>query len=776
MDDRRPRISATVAPTPSAPAHVRPATDPLRPAGRPWAAAAMTLIAMLAVDAAERVDPLRSAVTALLLVTVALIAYPPLTARLRAQAADLRVDGRLLGIAAAIACAAGAALSLFETGGRLASLDVLLLAAGAKLLPVLLAFSAQRRVELMLAALATVVTLAGTIFSRTTEATPLIFLFVLAGIGWCVTRLDPSISFAGPGLRRAVGVCAAAVVGFGAIGLAGQGTEVARAISGFMPSSGGVGSANDAALSGVGDGSDEVAGDDAASAGFDQTDRFTESGQDGLYDLWIESYGQPVVSGESQKMVGLRPQDVTVVTGSDKQDFRTGRPFELRRRHPRPEPADRHQSEALAYVHGRVPLHLRLATFDRYDGYAWQPEAPRDIAAALERRRGQDWFFLIDRPDSAALAEPDRHQVKVASLSTRVLPLPVAPLQYRLGRSTRVGFFRELSGGLLGTVRPSLPSGAVVDVVSHTHRPESRDDSQLPVPRPGRHANAAHPMIDGEQIAAWAGSARGWARVDAIVRGVTASARYQRGAAIDSDDPLADFITGRLPGASYHYASAVAIALAEAGYPVRLVSGLYADPASHQPADDITPLTYRDLHFWVELKLLTGAWAPLEVTPGYALLSPRPSHAQQLAALAAEMLAVAGRNAGWLSLAGLATFAAWVARRRLIEAADLAVWAVRCLGAPNRRIPLTLALLDRRWRRAGQARPAHVTHAAWLRRAGNFVQRPVPLLTFAHDAERYLYHPAAGRQQVAALGALYHVVLAGVPTRRPDNRPAQGAP
>lgn len=81
----------------------------------------------------------------------------------------------------------------------------------------------------------------------------------------------------------------------------------------WVPTAGGDGAGDENARRGSGDGPDEMSGQSASSVGFDRSDTFSESGRDGLYDLWVEAYGQPVKPADQQKMIGLKPKDVRVV-------------------------------------------------------------------------------------------------------------------------------------------------------------------------------------------------------------------------------------------------------------------------------------------------------------------------------------------------------------------------------------------------------------------------------------------------------------------------------
>jgi len=649
---------------------------------------------------------------------------------------------RTLPAVVAVTATAGLLRHGVESDGRVAALDVLLLGAAGGAMPALLAFAWQPRVAGLLGVLSGFAVVTATSFAGGAESVGLALAYCVAAALWMSGRAGRP----GPTWRVAAGVAVATVVVGAVAGLLFARDPSMRGLAGFVPSSGGTGGGAASARSGVGDGPDEVAGDHATATGYDQTDRFAESAGDGLYDLWVESYGAPVKSaGQQQKRVGLRPDDVRVVEAPDRQDLRSGRRFELRRRTPRRDPdaaATRPAGgDALAYVEGRAPLHLRLTTFDHFDGSAWHEASPRRIAASL-RPDGGGWFTLVDHPDCAAFGRTERHRIKLAGLRTDVLPMPPAPRRCRVGRVDKVGFFRESRGGLLGLNRDRVPAGSVVEVEAHTFDLARRSDAELVTPRVGRWA--AETTVSGPVRALaerWAGDAPpGWRQVDAVVAGLRGHARLRRGAAFDDDvgSPLDAFLLTHRVGDDYHFATAAAVILDALGYRARLVGGLYADPADFDAAHGHTPVRPGDAHFWVEVKLRTGAWMPIEPTPGYRLLGPRMGWADHAHAAARRAGALARRNAAAVAGAALVLVAAAVWRRRLLDGLDLARWHVAVRGSPAGAVRHTLALLERRARRRGRGRAAHVTPSAWLTRTPG---RDVA--AFAAWVDRFAYGPPA---------------------------------
>jgi hypothetical protein len=698
--------------------------------------AVMVALALVAAEQLERAGWTSGILFALTL-TLAAVALAPLAARHAA------VAGRNLAIAATLATFAGAARHFFEPSGRVAPLDVLLLSAATLLMPTLLVFSFRERIEPLLAAIAAVVLIVSTSFASDPRVQWLVPPFLAAGSAWLFARTHGHgwRGLAAPATLAVAVVLLLAMVAGGSM----QQTLRTSALSGFLPGSGGSGEASDSARGGVGNGIDEIAGDDAASAGYDAGDRFAETGGDALYDLWIESFGAPIADTQGEKMIGLRPDQGRVVTATDRQDLRSGRAFELRRRAPHRAPdALAADARALLFVEGRAPLHLRLRVFDHFDGHAWHPVAGKDANASLERPRADGWITLIDHPGCSSFGEIERHRLKLAALRTDVLPMPPASREVKFGRGVDRSFFREKPGGLLATRRAALPAGSVIEVASHAIDLPLRDAAELSPPRPPSQAPLDETLL--RQVRGWiAGIPPGWPQVERIVERVRASAPYSPDAATETGDPIAALLSGSAPGNSYHFASATTLALQSVGYSARLVSGIHVCPDRFDASTAQTPVTSDDLHFWVELKLPSGAWLPLEPTPGFALRSSPATPWQRLVDAVASAGGVARANAlpltlGLLGLAGLA----WQ-RRRVCDEIDLLGWRVRTTLLDDDPARSAARLLERHARRWGRPRPADVSPPRWIRQfSRGGIERDAFALALAERLEHSLYRaPAA---------------------------------
>lgn len=155
------------------------------------------------------------------------------------------------------------------------------------------------------------------------------------------------------------------------------------------------------------------------------------------------------------------------------------------------------------------------------------------------------------------------------------------------------------------------------------------------------------------------------------------------------------------------------MALRSLGYCVRLASGFYVRPDAVDPSTGQTPVYADDVHCWPEVRLITGAWVPLEPTPGYTQLGPRNGMFSSLMARFRGIINfVARHNRVTVGLAVFFTLS-WLGRRRIVETVDAFVWRVM----PRRgvqEVRATAALIERRARRWDHSRPINRTRSAWF--------------------------------------------------------------
>lgn len=499
-----------------------------------------------------------------------------------------------------------------------------------------------------------------------------------------------------------------------------------RALDGFMPASGGRRWSSAAARGGVGDGDMLVRGlDDIRSFGPIEDAPFMNAEEASLYDMFDDMYNEPV-KRQQQRAISLppsvfrRPEDPTLATSN-----RAGREFSTVRRSGRPSSRriDDLSSRALFHVKGRVPLHLRLETFAVYDGVDWLPEevAERAPDLSITMVGGRPWL----RPELAAqhdvYALPETHAIKVAALRSDRIPSPNQLLGVHIDKVEHADFYRWARPDVLRIDGESIPEHVVVHLQSRVV------DVRL-LARCGACFVCGHESYrqfgDDPQSCRVRALAESW--VSGVPRGLRQIERVveclKNGYELDSaaratgeeGHSVAEFLFETHRGPDYLFASAAVCTLRSLGYSARLVSGFHVNPARYDRRSGHTPVLADDVHVWAEVAIGGGQWLSLEPSPGYALLAPPASVVERLltAALATARLVV--RHP--LPTAFVAVVAALLWWRRVViaDGVDALLVHVRHRRDDRDAMRATLALLDRRCRRAGVPRPPHTTPPYWL--------------------------------------------------------------
>ncbi len=515
----------------------------------------------------------------------------------------------------------------------------------------------------------------------------------------------------------------------------------------WVPTSGGDGAGDDDARRGTGDGPDEISGGSADSLGFDKSDTFSESGRDGLYDLWVESYGKPTTSSDQQKMVGLKPNDVRVVQGNDRENLRVGRSFELRREPARRPPVNGDVAAgARAWIKGPMPAYIPLAVFTDYDGTAWQvmdhgkPSVPA-------RKTDGNWMEILHRPISPSFEGTDTYEIRAGDLGGEVLPLPSLVERFRMGRVGRPDFFALTRSGLLRLSRRNLPPGATLEVVVKRIAPSRLVNVEIALPK---HSDSSLLDVDsvGEDVRALAaewgdGRKRGWRQVEQVVR------RLRDHIALDrtpvpstSVEPVRELLLVSRRGPDHQIASASVMLLRSLGYPTRLVSGFFAATEDVDPRSGFVPLDADDVHFWIEVRLADGTWVTVDPTPGYPMLNLPTPPGEWLASFWHEGQVMVAANRVAAGLVVTAVVLGFVLRYQWIDA--LATLFCRLRGYPPR---LTLRVLELRGRMARRPRPTSMPPGQWVAslNAGLAGQ------SFIVELNRVLYREGADRAGMTAV-------------------------
>ena len=181
------------------------------------------------------------------------------------------------------------------------------------------------------------------------------------------------------------------------------GQQAITAIRGFLPGSGGDGESDPFSRNGVNDGDNLVAGtDNIKSFGPVEDAPFAEDDKPSLYDVFNDSFDEPVRKIKDQdRSIALPPELLAEINARMAKSEQAGKEFSTLRRSTRPDQKKIKdlESHALLYVAGRVPLHLRMETYDVFDGIDWIAETltsePRSMA--IIPTNGRPWLRVTLR-------------------------------------------------------------------------------------------------------------------------------------------------------------------------------------------------------------------------------------------------------------------------------------------------------------------------------------------------------------------------------------------
>lgn len=502
--------------------------------------------------------------------------------------------------------------------------------------------------------------------------------------------------------------------------------RVANALTGFMPSSGGTRWYDPSARGGVNDGDALVPGtEDAHSFGPIESEIFKESKESSLYDALDDTYGEPYFPKTLERAVSLPRELVLEIERRMSQTKQAGREFStLRRRSARQRPVAGIDSQALFYVSGRTPLHLRMEVFDLFDGITWHPEPPPESYPELEMEEvaGKQWLRIRSRYSSPILYGNDSHALRVISLDSNRLPAPSHLLGVHIDKVDNRHFFKFEQEGILALNRKKIPPLTVIHLQSQLANLENRRELYVPRVGPGRYSSVPDDFHTREiaRIAAqWVHEVpSGWDEVEMIVSRLHETCVHDRSATAPEGciHPAAWFLLESRRGADYHFATTAALMLRSLGYQVRLASGFYADPRNYDLRSRQTPVGADDVHVWPEVKLHPGTWVSIEPTPGYELLGPPPGLLEQVVGVLAVLSESAYRHrVGIISLAVLGCLV-MAFRVPLLDRLAICWWRLAPGGTPRQQVIRGLQLLELRCRWAGAARPPGMPATTWFRR------------------------------------------------------------
>ncbi|HMP17124.1 MAG TPA: transglutaminase domain-containing protein, partial [Gemmatales bacterium] len=425
----------------------------------------------------------------------------------------------------------------------------------------------------------------------------------LLGLYWIRLVKD---HHSGPAPWGVIGLLVLVVTGILVMTMIGP-AKAAQTLWGFLPSSGGRDDYDPFSRGGVNTGDEVIRGSqDSKSTGMTDSDYFLDSPDDALYDVTHDLYGDVVKPRNWQRAISIPAEKMLKKELIPAESLDASREFSLLRKPPPPAgDMESTGAAALIYIQGRVPAHLRLKAYDLFDGLIWSEPVYHGASGNIERD-DPPWMKIntFDVPNIFALRES--HVIKVAKFKTEALPFPANVFRFRVGKVDDRSFFGWSQDGILKMADRILPKGTVTYVESSMVDPHALE--QLDWERPARFYNyLSLPGIDGlpEKLENLAeryvtGIPRGWKQIEAIIAGVKNDFHHNRLAQppLDCRDVLSHFLnTGE--GRDVDFATLAAMLLRTQGYPCRVVSGFYGNPAHHDAKTDHTFVYKDDVHFWV---------------------------------------------------------------------------------------------------------------------------------------------------------------------------------
>lgn len=548
----------------------------------------------------------------------------------------------------------------------------------------------------------------------------------------------------------------------------GAAPSSAYVLTGFIPSSGGNQWSSEFARSGVGDGDAMVAAKEhALSFGPVESELFLESKMPTLYDMFSETYGEPIKPRKrTERSIGLAPSQVPEPEQRMAKTQRSGREFSILRRSAqrRETRLDNRDAPAMLYVVGRVPLHLALERYDHFDGCNWEHSSEQLPSSPLQISWEGDkpWIEWNSRNAQAIV---ERHALKIINLKTNRIPSPPGLTSVHIDKVDQLAFFGWTEDGSLAmTARDFIPQLTVVHLSAEQSHPpvtfQGVDVESDPLPNvasclrlPSGHESMAAAAEDWVR-----GTPRGWPQVEAIVRRLRADFTHDPEANAPElcENVVEHFLaTGR--GPDYLFATTAALALRSQGYPTRLVSGFYAQPARYSRRAGQTSVLTEDVHVWVEVCLDEQTWIAIEPTPGYDPPRITLTWLGRIRMLAGDLLGIV--RSQWLALLACTVLVVLAWQYRLTWCDWVLGMVFLALGSrsPSARLRATLHWLECRFWLAGSPRPKSATLRRWYSERISLSRDSESRHwnQFLAVAERHLYNPAepllADAQQMALL-------------------------
>ena len=541
------------------------------------------------------------------------------------------------------------------------------------------------------------------------------------------------------------------------------------ATEGWLPTSGGGDDASSMARDGIGSGDLLVAGlENIRSFAPIENAPFAASHDPTLYDVFDDTYNENIFNKKKlQKVISLAPEIRALAENHRMAKSKKGsREFSTVRKpgKAKSKTISNIDSDALIYVRGRLPLHLKLESFDIYDGIEWSAEPLPEKLPELKLDTVSDrpWLRLgVQTKPGDPYAAPEIHSIKVINLKTNRVPAPIQLTGVSIDKLNRADFFCWEQPGIVGVDRDNLPELTTLHVQSRLvdiRKLKERDFSGIFSQQQYRQFDEGTSSHRVRQLAErWtAGKAKGWEQIDSIIKHLREEYTIDDSvrATGDTGHTVSEFLFETKRGPDYLFATSAVWLLRSLEYPARFVSGFYARPDRYEARTGLTPIVSDDVHCWAEVLVQRDYWVTLEPSPGYAILLPPLSFTERIA----QFLHIVYRRLSGNPFTSAALFSfltlSFIFRRRILDACDVSILHIRALISEDYSALNTLRTIDRRCKRVGLPRPKGVSPRRWLEHLANaiFSQRPhaEPIGSdqqsatepFMCSVERQLYDPS----------------------------------
>ncbi|MCU0721697.1 MAG: transglutaminase-like domain-containing protein, partial [Pirellula sp.] len=366
-----------------------------------------------------------------------------------------------------------------------------------------------------------------------------------------------------------------------------------------------------------------------------------------LYDLATEKYGEAKKPNkEVSRAVSLEQQaqhthEKITESKQKSREFSTLRTPAKQSNVARP--GDK-KSNAILHVIGTLPLHLRLETYDFFDGLEWsQSDVDLKQQASefqIANLAGKPWALIANYVPDLVWPVRERATVKIIQYKSIRIPSPALTTHVHVDKIDQADFYSLTPDGqLCMPSRPYIPQLTVLHLLYHTPslhvlRDPNESLSRLSFDKPrleyegnGHFAFLESYLQVPESLGAMAGFRKSllneipesiqqnwtdWQRVEAVIGALREKCIVDPGLELSNDvsESVTHVLTNQR-GTDYHIASAAVMLLRDWKIPCRIATGFYCDTSRWDRVAGMAEVLSEDLHTWVEV-YVHGAWIPVE--------------------------------------------------------------------------------------------------------------------------------------------------------------------